>query len=413
MTSTGDAIASDSERALIVSTAAIMATGPTLAFTLAALSPYIVTDVRLSPGQLGVLPAVVFGVSAPLTILSGFLLDKNGPRPFLLVSTVSAAAALSVLATAGNFADLLAAALLASAAVALGNPLTNMMISRRRPRNPGRVVGVKQAGVQLGQWCVGFAAPMAAAVFGWRVAAGGVAALVLLVGLAIYIASGPFYRGTTGRRALASSAEKGAATPPAPRFTTIADVVPLAAHMFLIGIIIQSANTYLPLYGFGPVEMSASQAGFLIGWIGAVGASARVIIGLAADRVGEPSIGRLLPHFALATGLSLLLVAGAQRLGSWALLLGTAGYAATGLAANVIVMLQISVRSRPASVGRYSALVAAALSVGFFVGPFAFGIALDMRVAYSVLWGLLALLAFVAASIVYVWNRRTAAPGRC
>jgi len=77
------------------------------------LFPFLIKDFGYSYSELGLLLSVFFVVSGTGQALSGFLVDKVGARPVLFAALSSFAAAGLVAGSAGGYAGLVLAAVLA------------------------------------------------------------------------------------------------------------------------------------------------------------------------------------------------------------------------------------------------------------------------------------------------------------
>src|SRR5690606_7038648 len=113
----------------------------------------------------------------------------------------------------------------------------------------------------------------------------------------------------------------------------------LAAFAFLSGCALQATNVYLPLYGYQAVGLAGAAAGALTAVVGGVGLVARILWGRMVGRVPAPRAPLLVLVAGSLLGLGLILLAGTA--GAALLWVGTAVFAATGIAASVVLMVTV------------------------------------------------------------------------
>ena len=152
------------------------------------LFPFLIKDFGYSYSELGLLLSVFFVVSGTGQALSGFLVDKVGARPVLFAALSSFAAAGLVAGSAGGYAGLVLAAVLAGLGNAPFHPVDFTILNKRvSPQRLGHGFSVHGISGNLG-WATApvFMAGIATATGSWRMACLGGAALALLV-LAIMV----------------------------------------------------------------------------------------------------------------------------------------------------------------------------------------------------------------------------------
>ena len=153
--------------------------------------------------------------------------------------------------------------------------------------------------------------------------------------------------------------------------------------MFLVGAALQGVNFYLPLFGYEDLGLSVETAGLLAAIVGGVGIVARIIWGRITDRAGS---NFAMPAVAVggACALALILLSSTmipQLIWVGALLMG-----ATGVAANVVVMVSVIHAVPSHAIGRATGLVATGMYVGFAAGPVSVGALVDGVGSYDVAW---------------------------
>lgn len=381
---------------LVATLALAMGAGPVLVHGLTAMSPLVVADLGLTRTQFGSLATLTFLVAGLSSGLAGALVDRISERRTMVLLFVGSALTIWAAAAAPGYLWLVLAVVLSGAVQAVSNPVTNRVVSWvDDPGRRGTVLGVKQAGVQMAQASAGLVLPALALAVGWRWSLA-TAAAVSLAGLVLVVR----HVRTPGRAA----AEH--ATARRPRVRLPAAVWWLAAFAFLSGCALQATNVYLPLYGYQAVGLAGAAAGALTAVVGGVGLVARILWGRMVGRVPAPRAPLLVLVAGSLLGLGLILLA--ETAGAALLWVGTAVFAATGIAANVVLMVTVIRVVPPALVGRATGALATGLYLGFAVGPVTFGRVVDTTGDYRAGW--LGALAMLAVGGVLVLLRRDWTP---
>lgn len=383
-----------------------MGIAPFPLFIIMALGPLVISDLGLSRTAFGSVTTVAFATGLAGSLLAGRLVDRVGAPRVAVVMVVLASAAIGVAAGARGYVWLAGAAVLCGLTQAASNPATNVLISHTAPPAlRGALMGVKQSGVQMGQFLAGAALPAIAVAVGWRASA--LTGLVVTAAvLALVLATVPpwldAYGGERRSRAGAavdSPAAAHANAAPQPPATPVW----LLVYTFLVALVVQALNAYIPLYAFEDVGLSAAAAGSAVGVVGVVGVAARIAVGWASGRLA--SSDTLLVAVAVIGAGAVALTASAGALGAPLLWVGVVSYAATALTANVLVMAALLERVAGRGLGRASGVVQMALFGGFAAGPVAFGALVDATSSYVLGW-LAAVAALVAAGALAEWGRR-------
>lgn len=392
--------------ALAGTLAGTMGLGPLPLFALMALSPLVIPELELSRTAFGSVTTLAFGVGMLGSVLAGRLVDRVGARRVGLGLLGASSAAIAVIAGAQSFAWLVGAAVLCGVAQAASNPATNVLLTTEAPPSlRGTLMGIKQSGVQMGQFLAGATLPALAVVVGWRVSA--LAALVLVAAiLVLLVATAPPTTPASARPAAGRSA--GTASPASdPSSRRAGSPAWLLAYTFLVAVVIQAVNAYIPLYGFEDVGLSAAAAGSAVGVIGVIGVAARIGVGWSSGRLASPET--LLLAVAIAGSGAMLAVAASAVVGPALLWLGVATYAATALSANVLVMTTLLTTVEQGRMGRASGVLQMALFGGFATGPLAFGGLVDLTASYVLGWLVVAGLLAAAAVVAGIGRARTRA----
>lgn len=374
--------------------AAGMGIGPFALIAVGALSPLIVADLGLSRTGLGSLATVTFGVAAVTSIVGGRRVDVWGGRRVLTGVFLSGGVAVAMMAAAPSLPWLWAAAVLVGATQAVANPATNRLIAGHVPRGrQGLHVGVKQSGVQMAQAVIGFALPPLAVVVGWRGS--------VLVGLALAAL------GAVAAWGVLPPSAGGDTAPDGGRRRVEPVVWWLAAYTFVMSLTIQPVLIYSPLYGFERVGLTAGIAGMATGVLGVSGVVARIGWGRVAERAAAPM--RTLTGLAAIAFVSVGLVAAGEHVSPWLWWPGLAGFGASAVAVNAVVMLTV-VRSAGERTGQASGVVGLGLYLGYMLGPLGFGALVDATGSYALGWMVVAALCLVALALMGAWRRHAREP---
>lgn len=371
--------------------ASVMAVGPLVLHALTALGPHVVESLGLSATQFGALWFVSFGAAGLLSIQGGKLTDRLGARPLVVGVFLSSLIGLVTVGLAESYPWLLLAAALGGLAQAISNPVTNHLVFVSVSRgSQGLALGIKQSGVQVGQFLIGLLLPTIALNVGLDVGMGLFAALAVL-GVVVTVRLVP----RTARRA------RNTRSGPAPRVG--AEVRRLAAFAFVAGAVNQSINVYTPLYAHQVLGTPVERAGLIVAAVGGLGVISRLLWGRIGDRIVDPRAP--LQWVAGGTAISAFLLLAAPRLGEPMIWLSVVVFSATALAANVLIMLVV-VRAVPdGSIGHASGWASSGLYAGFMIGPVSFGAVIDGTSGYALSWALTAAVTIGLWLFTGLWRR--------
>jgi predicted MFS family arabinose efflux permease len=378
-----------SRPALTLLLAFAMGVASVVTFIIGALAPFMVAELGLSRTSLGLLATGMIGVAAVLSPLAGYLVDRLGGRPMLLLIFAATAAGLLGMAAAGSYGWLIAGAAVAGIGSAMGNPATNQLISRYVPRgSQGSVIGVKQSGVQGATFLAGLLLPSMGAALGWRRAMA-VSALPVLLGLGgtlLIVPAAPPVPGAERR-------ERGAGH--------TALVARLTVYGCLMGIGVSALGSYAVLYGVEVLGLSASAGGLAIALLGLAGVVSRIVWARRIERGAPASVSLVL--MAAGGAVSVALIWLAQDAGSWLLWAGALGFGATATAWNAVGNL-VLVRALPAAVaGRMAGILQGGFYAGFAAGPAGFGLLVDATGSYGAGWSMVIVALVTAGGLLAAW----------
>ena len=331
--------------------------------------------------QIGILVSVVTATGAVVSPATGSFADRLAPRHATAATLALAGIGFVSMGMSVGYLMLAAMSILCGVAQAMANPATNRLImSQVEAGRRGFLTGVKQAGVQAGNFLGGILLPLgAASVLGWRGTIS-VAALVPLVGLVVLFA---ITRGSP-RAPLGARRERVRVSPA---------VMRLAFYGGCLGLAVGSLQTYLPSYAHESFGLSTAQGGALVSLFGLTGFITRLTAGPLSERVFGHH--RTLAAMAAMTGLAAVLLAVAPA-GGWlwpvAVLIGLGP-----MAWNVVGNLAVMELSPPGAAGRGSGVMMAGFLGGMATGAPIFGAAVDLTGTYRPGWLAVAGLGVVAA----------------
>ena len=387
-------------------------------FALGALAPELAADLHLTRSLLGAIMTTYYVVAAVVSLLAGRWIGHVGGRRAVAGLLVVAAAGFAATAAAPTYGWLLAGVGIAGMATAMSNPVTNAVLAGgdyggRR----GTLVGVKQAGVQIGAFVAGAALPPLAFAADWRVAllcctAVAIVLLPLIAAVPADTRARTHVSGSTvpagGRGTVRGdpgdpgdeerARDDDGRAPRDPRDTRDprSPVPYLVGYASLMGAGMSTVTAYLALYAHEEIGLGQRAAGLLLAVIGIGAVVARVAWPALAGRLrGGWRSGLLAMAGAAIAGIVLFLVADA--VGAWALWAGAVVLGCSGSAWTALAMLAV-IRTVPAHrVAGDSGRVLAGFYVGLCLTPPAFGAIVDAAGDYRLAWGLTAV-AFVAAT---------------
>ncbi|HEX7100078.1 MAG TPA: MFS transporter [Acidimicrobiia bacterium] len=344
--------------------------------------------------QIGILVTVVTATGALVSPMTGSFADRLAPRHSTALTLVMAGTAFLLMGLSVGYFMLAAVSILSGVAQALANPATNRLImSQVEAGRRGFLTGIKQAGVQAGNFLAGILLPLGAASFlGWRGAVA-LAAIAPLVGLAILYA---ITRGVP-RPPLGARGEVA-------RVSSV--VIRLAFYGGCLGFTVGALQTYLPSYGEEGFGLTTAQAGALVAVFGLTGFVTRLSAGPLSERVFGHH--RTLAGMAAMTALAALLLAMAPS-GAWlwlaAILVGLGP-----MAWNVVGNLAVMELSPPGAAGRGSGVMMAGFLGGVALGAPVFGATVDLTGTYLPGWIVVAVLGVVATWLAWGIREDRVAP---
>lgn len=382
-----------SERHRVIGFASILALAMMMSsiwiYVIGALAPFWVQEFDISRTRLGSLTFVLYTLGAVGSIVAGRVVDILEGRRVLAGMFLLAMLTTTIMALAPDLTWIYVATVTAGIGIGCGNPATNKLISRLLPSGrQGGVMGIKQAGVQVGAFATGAILPAATLAFGWRQAL--LAALTLpIVGLIAALRTIPH--------------DGSGAPPPAGPDAAPMPLVRLTGYAFLMGSGVAVIYVYLPLYAFEDVGVSVTTAGSLMALIGLVSIAARLAWGYLGERFTHMSTPlMLIAAISIASTASLWLAGETDQ--SVLLWIAAVGFGSSATAWNVVGMLAVVAEVGTHAVGRASGIVQFGFFGGFILTPLLFGSSVDATGGYGLGWGMVFSLFVLSVLITYGWH---------
>jgi predicted MFS family arabinose efflux permease len=385
-----------SRRTVIVFALAMaMALGILPMVAIGILAPYLIDDLDISRGDVGLLVSVVAGVSAVLSPVAGRITDRVGDRRALLAVLACGTVSLALMAVASTFAAMAFALAIAGLCRAGANPSTNRLITDRIPLGRrGWVTGIKQSGETVAIVLSAGMLPAAAVLWGWREA---LVAIAVLAGAALVAA----WDSIEPR----SDSRQSSRLPP--EGPVRASIHWLNAYNCVMGAGTGAITAYVPLYAHDDGGLSAAAAGSVMIAAGAVGGVARLV----SSRWSESHWGypQTMAGSAVVAGVACGLLLAAPHLGPATFWIGAGLWGVGGLGFGAVSMLAVMAEAHEARTAWASGLVTFWFSLGFTVAPPLFGWSLEATGAYEPAIALVGVLYVVAVGLMVV-SRTTFRP---
>lgn len=366
---------------VLLAVGAVVTVGVLPVFLLGGLAVQVRAELGVPVSVIGLAVSLFFGTSALAARPLSRVTERLGPTAAMRIAAVGSGVALLGVAAAPSTAWLLGALCAAALPAALSQPASNEMLMARVPAGRrGIAFAVKQSAIPVSTLVAGAAVPAVALTVGWRwafVAAAGLAAVAALT-----VPRLPWH--PVARRAGAARAATGPV------------LVALAAAMGLGSAAANAMGSFVTLSAV-EVGYGEAAAGVVLALGSAVGLTARLVAGVAADRA-RPDLLRV---------VSVMLGAGSVGLGLLALghpvtfLVGLlvgfgAGWAWPGLF-NQAVAARF-----PDRVAAATAVTQTGVYTGAALGPLVFGLLLDAAGPTAAFTAAAALMLLAAALLLAV-----------
>lgn len=368
-----------------------MASATSLIASIGIVATFIIDDLGISRGMLGLLIAANAVVGALVSPRVGWVVDGLGGKRSLILVFATSAAAFVGMAASPVYLLMFVPILLGAAAQAGTNPATNKLIAELTPLGTrGLLTGLKQSGVQVGIFLAGVSLPALAGAVGWRWAFVIVAAVPTL---AIPITGWFLPADAPDGREVERPADEGP-LPPA--------IVVLAVYGALVGF--GGSYTFLvPLFAEESLGYSPEIGGLAAGLTGL----ASVVGRIAWARWAEID-DRYFTALLVIAGLSVVAALSYGWAGWAAAPLLWVGALLTGLSSaswNSVGNLAVMATAGAERAGRASGVMAFGFLAGLGLGPPIYGWTVDVTGSYTSMW-VIATAVLAAGAVVAALARR-------
>lgn len=374
----------------------LMAFGPAFIASFGLYIKPIASEFGWSRTQVSAIYSLVSIIGAAGSPFLGFLLDRRGSRPIILVASVALPCALLILSMLpASYPAFLAAGACLGLVSIISSPTPYVsLLPQWFSKRLGIAVAVAMFGSGLGQFGLAMIHGNLLASYPWRTAWTIVAAVVALVGIATAVITARDRPSILAARR-AGRSEEIAGVPLRVALHTVTFWT-AALSFFLIQLITAAMLTHLaPL--LGDRGWDVAQAASLVGLIGIFSLCGRAVSGALLDRFGFGPLGLII--FPLQ-GVGCLLLAGGA--GGAAPLVAAAciglGY---GVEADMLPwMLRRTFGLR--CFGRLYGIAFGVVQLGGVLGPLIMGVSFDRLGGYAPGLALLALLSLLATLLVWI-----------
>jgi predicted MFS family arabinose efflux permease len=367
---------------------AAMAAATIPLYVLGILATFIIDDLGITRGEVGLGVTVNVVLAALLSPSIGRLVDRMGGRWSLLALFATSAAGLGLIAGARAYLWLLGGSVVAAVAQAFGNPATNKLIAVRVPAGRrGLITGLKQSGVQVGLFVGGLLLPPIASAIGWR------AAILLVAAVAVSMII-PGWLLPSDRTREAGSAVSWRSHDPS--------VYWLAGYGFLLGFG-GSANVFFALFVEEALGGTPERGGVVVAVAGFVAIGARVGVARLAER--RNAYTAMLGGIAAFGILTFLLLLAATTV-PWLVWAGAVMYGLSVASWNSVGMLAVIAGAGPMRAGGASGIVMLGFLGGIGAGAPILGWTVDVTDAYTTAWVLAGATMLGGLFTIAGWRRR-------
>ena len=365
-------------------------------FMTAGMAVQIRADIGMSLTGLGVALGVFFGSAAIASAPMGALVERWGWSRSLRVAALLAAGALGTTGwLAQSAAGLTAIFVVGGVAVALGHPAANLAVARCVPaQRHGLFYGLKHAAVPTSTLLGGLAVPAVALTVGWRWAFLGGALLALATAWAV--------PNRDYRHATVPDPTDEAGSPRPSTELRLLVILSIAVGLGIGGI--DALASFIVSYSVD-IGIEEGVAGFLLAAGSVIGITVRVLAGWMIDRKREYDLLAVAAMLVVgAVGVVVLNLGDRVGLFIGGLIAFAAGWGWSGLFTFAVV------KDNPHAPAAATGITQVGKLVGAALGPAAFGWLADSLSYRAAWWTITGTLMVAAFLLLYVRNRRTAAP---
>jgi len=373
---------------LILSVLALSAGGFTVVGA-SANAPLIRIDLHLSEVGVGAIASAAYLGAMSTSRIGGRLTDRIGPGHVIVVSLLTMALGIGLVAIAPHAAWLYVGAAVAGLGYGAVNPATTVLANPPSARRRGLVMSVKQSGVPLGGIAGGLVLPTVGSAVGWRWAC--VVPVIVCMALALVAQLRGNYR--------APKAEtRGAATPTGVRLR-----LPMGyGYGFLMAGVQVSIFAFAAVFLTEARHWSAGRAGLGVSLLLLGGVAGRPLWGWLSDLFPLQRL-RILQYASIAGALTLLALPLAPG-STVGVALVSVGLCSVGW--NGVYVAAVAEASEPDSIGATTGAALLLINMGAVAFPVLVGVLVQQSGSWTYGWGACAILSALAFVVIMIGKRR-------
>ncbi|TLS35596.1 MFS transporter [Pseudalkalibacillus caeni] len=249
--------------------------------SLGPLGVLIGEDLSLTKAQIGLLPAALFLGQAIASVPAGFMVDRYGSRPLLLM--LSLCLGISFMLMTLSYQYWLVLLLIVVGGIGYGSmhPTSNRgIIYWFSQRQRGTAMGIKQMGITLGSALAGFLLLPLAATHGWRPVLVAAGAALLVTGFLAYFS----YRDPSGINGNKKETSIKSFYMSLLKMTRHKSLMLVSLSALCLNGSQMCLNTYIVLFAYEKIGISLFLAGILFVISEISGSAGRIGWGIISDR---------------------------------------------------------------------------------------------------------------------------------
>ncbi|MFG6117840.1 MFS transporter [Thalassobacillus sp. B23F22_16] len=372
--------------------------------TLGPLGVLIEEDLSLTKAQVGLLPSALFLGQAVASIPTGFLADRFGSRPLLMVMSVTLGVSFLLMTLQHNYVLVLLLIVIGGIGYGGMHPTTNRgIVYWHEQKQRGTAMGIKQMGITFGSALAAILLLPLAETYGWRIVV-----LLACIGLIVTGVIAYFlYRDPEQEKDY-----KRVKAAPGSTFQSIAAMAKNKA-LLLISLCAMgingsqmALNTYLVLFAYEQLGINLVLAGLLLVVSEVGGSFGRIGWGVISDRVfgGERlKVMAIIVTITLVASAVVAFLPSGTPYGLLVPLFFVFGFAVSGF--NGIWMNLASELVPKEQAGLSSGFSITLGSMGVIFLPPLFGLVVDQTQGYMFGWLLISFLMIVVMFLLTLLNK--------
>ncbi len=365
------------------------------------LSPFLRDNLSFTHTQIGLLMSAAAFAALVIQVPSGWLVDRLGIRPVLLICQVIGAICLLGMSRINSFTSaIIFMSLVGLWCGGLVPATTKGVIDWFPARERATVMGLKQTGVNIGGVVMASTMPTLALAWGWR----GCFLLIGVLVIAFGVITFALYKNPAEKVAPVIAASS-TATSSKGLFREVIltrEILCLSFGSMCISMVEFGAIAHLAVYLKEVALFTVVVAGLGLAMLEGGGAFGKPLAGLLSDRVFGSSRRKPFVLMAfIACGLCVALIFITQTIPLWTLftILAILGLTAVGWGGLWLTLVgEFAGKEHIGMVVGFSTMIVA---LGSAIGPSIFGYLVDLSGSYQPAWLLLAIFAAMCGTLIF------------